>query len=321
MKKRLLCGFLAAITLFSVSLPAGAVSLNDREDIGGESAEDIAVDKYTINFDMPMQLANGEMTASEEAAVVAAHNQAATVEAKEYVRDLNLQDAGLEFIETSCLNELDRLAECDDFVLTSYTVRVPAGALSSNKSVPFEDLSYYGEYAGIDFYYYYYSEASGTRSYEKTTSKARQWFQNLVDLILCFADAEITVPITLVKQEMGNPYGYVPNTKAYCKYGFNVNIETRGIYTKYTTLLPTPHTTYEEVSSGQIGHLYPGIIYFPVQSPEYDYSYSIDLGYKGAVYTPYYKDKDRQLKDAFNGLNGAYIHRKVMDYPSSYYWG
>lgn len=258
----------------------------------------------------------------EAETVVIAHNQEAANTAKEYVQSLNLQDVGLEFIEKSCLKELDRLSECDDFTLTSYTVLVPEGALSSRtRSVPFKDLTYYGTYAGRDFYFYYYSETRGTINYKKTTPRAKQWFQNVVDLVLCFADAKTTVPLTLVKQAMGNPYGYVPKDAAYCEYGFNVNIRTRGIYTNYTTLLPTPHTTYEEVCSGQIGHLYPGVVYYPVESPKYKYSYSIDLGYQGAVYTPYFHDKNQQLKDAYSGFNGASIHRKVMAYKSSYYWG
>lgn len=270
--KRSVCLLLAITTFMEIVIPsAAATSLEDNLKGSAVTSveEKVDCDKYTITFDKPEILkittdTNSKLNSDEVTKkVILEHNKNVTLEAKDFVLSLKLPEVNLEFIEASCLNELDEMSKFTDFVITSYTVLVPTGALKAReRSVPFENLTYYGKYAGINFYFYYYSETGGTVNYKKTSKKANQWFNNLVDLVLCFADAEITVPITLVKQATGNP-------SAYCEYGFNVNIRTRGIYTKYTTLLPSPHTTYEEVYSGQIGHLYPGIVYYPVQSPQY----------------------------------------------------
>lgn len=285
-------------------------------------------DKYTITFDelpeaLDVDYSQDEL-ANYENTIVLNHNKEATEKAKDYVHSLNLSDVNLEFIEASCLNELNDLSNISNFALESYTVLVPAGALnasSNKKDVSFDKLTYYGTYANRDFYTYVYSETSGSTEYKKTSNKLEQWFKNTVDLFLCFCDAEVTVPITLVRQMMNCPSNYVPKKAAYLEYYFNVNIRTRGIYTKYTTLLPKPHTTYEQVTSGQSGKLYPFVIIHPCDSPKYKGSYNVELGYKKTVYTPYYSNKDHQLKEAYAAFSGgSKIHRKIMSYSSSYYW-
>lgn len=323
--KKYLSILLSCAVILNISAPALAF------DAGGKSvaSEEIPdCDKYKITFDLPVEELKNGYSAREleeyETTVVKNHNEQVAEQAKDFVLSLGLADANLDFIEDSCLQELDEIANVTDYLLTSYTVRVPKGALSSeaslNSTAPLDSLTYYGTYANRDFYYYYFSESTGSTEYKKTTSQCKLWAQNLLDLVLCFADAGITVPYTYVKQAMGNPIGYTPNDKAYSSFYFNVNITSRGIYTEYRTL-PSMTVTYQQVTSGQIGHLYPFVIYHPVQSPTYLGSYNIELGYQGAVYTPNFKDKDKQLKEAYNAfIGGVEYHYKVMDYKRSYYW-
>lgn len=294
---------------------------------------DTACDKYTINFELPAEKLIENYSQAElqtyEDTVVLSHNAIAAENAKEFVQSLNLPQHGLEFIYESCISELDDISQATDYILKSYTVRVPKNSLYQGEAaiaqdtVPFEDLTYYGSYGGRDFYYYYYSESAHSTEYKRVSSRLGQWFSNMVDLILCFADANITVPVTLLKQTMGAPSGYTPNSQAYAEFYFNVNIMSRGIYTKYTTLLPTPHTTYDQVTSGQIGHLYPFVVFHPVDSPTYNGTYNLELGYQGPVYTPNFSNKDVQLEEAWMAFNGSIgnWHKKVMNYQSSYYWG
>lgn len=336
MSKRALSFFLTLIMAFQCCNFAFAISTDDTTKYDqpeeGDTTNEVDCNKFTITFEHTPKdylsargdsiMLNSFPTSKQYEAATLAHNADATNEAKRFVESLNLSESDYGFIEESCISQLDDLSKNSNFALTSYSVLVPKSLNSTNnKHVPFEDLTYYGTYAGNDYYYYFYSEVDGTVNYRKTSTRAKEWFKRTVELILCFGDARITVPYTLVLQSMNNPYGYEPNSKAYCDYCFNVNIRTRGIYTKHTAI-PSMKTVYSEVTSGQIGQLYPGIVYYPVESPKYNVSYSINLGYRGNVYTPFFKDKDTQLREANNAnLGGISIHRKVMDYPSSYYWG
>lgn len=311
--KKIVSILLVVSMIISTSISALAV-----ENEIPKQEDQMEYNKFTISFALPEERLAENSTQSEisnyERTIVATHNANAAEQAKDFVLSLNLPAFNLDFIESSCLRELNEITNSTDFILTSYTVRVPKGAMQS-RSVPFDDLTYYGSYGGRDFYFYYYSETKGTTQYKKTSKRMIDWFSNIVDLVLCFASAEFTVPLTIVRQQTG--YDYTLNNEAYAEYFFDVNIESRGIYALYN------NSRYEEVTSGQIGHLYPYIVYYPLQRPEMPGSISIDFGYQGPVYTTNFSNRDVQLKNAWMAYNGSIgnWHLKVMDYKSSYYWG
>lgn len=325
MKKRALSFFLTLCMSFT--LITSAFSAEPTLNCASSTDEEVSYDRYTITFDLPLQQLSLTRTDADvlqyEQDVVLPHNQRAAKTASEYVKSLGLSSHNLSFIEESCLSELDAISGDSDYVLTSYTVLVPQGGLSTQSNydtMPLSELSYYGTYANQDFYFYTFSESEQSTEYKRVSNRMQAFFDSLINLFLCFGPAEVTVPATILKSEF--PTGYTPNSQAYCEYYFNVNIRTRGIYTKYY-VASTGSYRYDMVTSQQYGHLYPFLIYHPVDSPTYKGAYVYDLGWQGAAHTPHYSDKDWQLQNAYNVFHGSLINvnQKVMDYSTSYYWG
>lgn len=329
MKKRVISLLLALVMCLSLCTNVFAMEKPVNEiDL---SSDDIPCDKYTITFDLPQAKLPADFSKDDlisyEKNIVLPHNQCSAQKAIEYVESLHLPDYNLAFIEESCLAELETISIASDYVLTSYTVLVPVGALStpavassnSHGTMPLADLTYYGTYANRDFYYYTFSESTTSTEYKRTSNRMVAYFNQLIDLVLCFLDVDITVPVTLIRN--GLPSGYTPNSSAYCEYYFNVNTRTRGIYTKYYVISSGTYR-YDMVTSQQYGHLYPFIVYHPVDSPRYNGSYDIELGWQGVAHTPNYSNKTWQLQHAYNVFQGSTsnVHQRVMDYPWSYYW-
>ena len=109
---------------------------------------------------------------------------------------LNLSEQRLAALEAACLNELDTMANLEGVTLHEYTVLVP-----KNRALSY---TYYGAYHGVPFYTSLSSKKEIT--YEKndigTGQKILQWSSAAVNLFMCFAGKEISLPWAVVSSNL-----------------------------------------------------------------------------------------------------------------------
>ena len=310
MKKRII-SIVVCLSMLISTMPAIAsdVQLNlvennyeDQAIISKQNSDvhTITFEESTLSGNTSRALANSSISYEEaQAQLVKNHNIAAVEKAKDYVESLHLAEAGLEYIEEFCLNELDYYMNIEDAQLLSYTVYTPKSPLSSSLSET--DMLYFGTYGGLDFYFYYPSEAELKTNVKKQTSTSvlQYWVNNILNCIMSFSGTEVSVAWSVFRTLMGAPQQYKVTTGAFTENYANLNIKTRCIYEEnYSKVL----------SSQQFANVYPYMVFHPVDSPTYLGSYNYDCGYQGMVYSRKYKDNVTDLcKEAWQIYYGTLV--------------
>jgi hypothetical protein len=295
--KKLLSALCAVCMIMTMTTSAfAAVSTSDNGNPG-------EYDEFTISFPSPAKSENKPSVMSVENI-----NDENITTAQAYVQSLNLKNLGYQYIEDSCINQLETFKEDDDTVLTSYTVLVP----KTRAATPTQ----YGTYKGKTFYSAEYS--SYTKEFNKksfsTKAKLQQWANATVNLTMCFVDARITVPFTIFSSLMGvNQYTIKDN--AYIEYYFNLSARCRGIYVKNTL------GEFQMVTSGEYGTAKPFTIFHPVDTSV------------GGAYVTNFNAKSVATRDFYNAtimMSDAYdwytwgdsptLYIKFTDYPPTIEW-
>ena len=217
--KKVLCVLLSLMMLLSMSITTFASEITDE----GFCMDNY--DQYTINL-------------SDAARHTRSMSENTIDNAISYVKSLNLNDAGYAYIEKACLKELDSYKD-DDVVLESYTVLVPKARAKS----------YYGTYLNSDYYYEYTSvsdmrrETNGAEKGASNASKWDNWILGVMDLAMCFATKEWSIPYTIIRAITG-----VSSTSAVHYGSYNQYVEQ---FTNTVT-----RTIYKEKSGGQLDPCY-----------------------------------------------------------------
>ena len=315
MMKKAISVLLATTLCASLATPAFATAeLNEVSYSFEEFKKD--VDAHTITFG-ESTLPETEMRTSSlsslnydevQKAISREHNAVVVEEAKEYVRSLNLHEAGLGFIEKSCIAELESYASLEDAQILSYTVYTPkmdnSAALNQRSSPAEPELTYLGTYQARDFYTYFPSSLSTKTNVKKNTNKSKlqQWVDCIINCTLVFAPIEVNAVWATFQNKMGAPDQYTVQTSAFTESYCNLNIYTRGVYTKFG------NGAYDMVTSQQYAQTYPYMIFHPVDSPKYDEFYGHSFGYKGNVYSNKYKNSANDLcKEAWQVFYGSLV--------------
>lgn len=106
----------------------------------------------------------------------------------------------VSYIEEDCLNELDCYRDNGVF-LESYIVLIPKTRTKC----------YYGTYLNYDYYYEYTSvsnmrrEMNGAKKRASNESQWNSWMLGTLDLGICFATWQRSVPYTIVRAVIGVP--------------------------------------------------------------------------------------------------------------------
>lgn len=198
--------------------------------------------------------------------------------------------------------------EESDGILTSYTVLVP--------KVQSRSMNYYGSKNSVDFYYDWYSSYS--KEYKKNklsgSKNMKQWVDGAINLVMCFADAKVTVPWTIFQSLMGAPSKYSIKDSAYTENYFNLSAKCRGLYAKKNNSLKL-------IFSSETGKAAPFSIFHPVDT-NYSGAYTYNNSPK-TVSTKDFNNKDRQLTIAYNWYYHGYsspLYHKLSEVAPSYIW-
>ena len=257
--------------------------------------------KYTISFPSARELETAMEADNAKNIDDKSRDLINTSAAKAYVSSLNLSSGGWECIEKACLEQLDSLAAESDGTLISYSVLVPSNSNGSIAQPTSTSITSFGSYNGVQFYSNIYS--SYTKEYKKNSITARDkiksWGSGAIDLVLCFATPQVTVPFTVIKTAMGAPASYTVKDSAYVDYYFNLISNCRGIYSKNT------NGSYRMLTSSEKGSVAPAVLFHPVDG---NYPTLITKNFsKKAVATSSYDDRNWQLQVAYNQYsNNAY---------------
>ena len=159
---------------------------------------------------------------------------------------LNLSEQGLADLEAACLNELDAMANLEGIPLHEYTVLVP-----KNRALSY---TYYGAYHGVPFYTSFSIKKEIT--YEKndigTGQKILQWSSAAVNLFMCFAGKEVSLPWAVVSSNL--PSNFTVRLTDWTDYYANAEAITRSIYAK-------SGSAYLHVYSREYGNFRPYLVY------------------------------------------------------------
>ena len=217
--KRFVCLILSLSLALIISLPVAAS--NNLENDHSYREEDY--EKYTIDFNNTDAVMFSNQNRSSGLT-----NEDRIELAIEYVESLELESMGYEHIEEACLSELEEY-RMNGVILDKYSVLVPL----NTRSV----LSYFGTYAGDDFYYSYTSEADfrvekmGTKMSAKNESDWHYWINGAINLVLCFVNYKFTVPYTLITTVTGVPGTSQIHYESYNEYVTQyTNVVTRNVY-------------------------------------------------------------------------------------------
>ena len=145
--------------------------------------------------------------------------------AVEYVQSLDLASSGYEYIEQSCLDELQAYEDAG-VELEYYAVLVPNGTASTDY--------WYGTYNGVDFYYSYtsVSDFNMTKSGKSLdASDLKKWVEGAFNFILGFACTEYSIAYSLFSAATSGSH-VTYETGSSFKYIFQFyEVRTRAIYT------------------------------------------------------------------------------------------
>lgn len=322
MKKFIAC-FLTLMTMASLCMPTFAVA-QDNSDSACYTPMDeewaMVADSYKITFDRDTITENDEMMLAENESpndydevqkeLAREHNANVAEQAKNFVRALNLSDKNFGYIEEFCLEELDYYASMEDAQLISYTVYTPKQKSGSKSSPTESDLMYFGTYQTRDFYFFYPSEAVTTTNIKKQSTKSilQQWAKAILSVLLSYngGGAE-TISVTTTWSDIMSisslPANYTVTNEAKSESYCDVEVHTRGIYTKYG------NGDYEMVTSQQYGVVYPFVNFYPADRPNYPGCISYDYGYQGIVTSPRFNDGTTELcKEAWQKFYGSTVY-------------
>lgn len=240
--------------------------------------------RYTVDFSEENK-ENSNMVCSTDS------NEMKIARAIEFVESLELDERGFEYIEQSCLAQLNDFANQKDISLESYTVLVP----KTTNTTP----QYFGTYKGFTFYSAYYSEyvatVHGPTSYPDNKQTMIDFVAGVLDYILLLADQQISVSFTLLSTVMNDPKNYEVTTSAHFKSIFSIEANCRGIYTKTGA-----NNSYVMYYSSEDGYMFPQVIFFPNAKGERP-SVTLDLP-KEYVAMPNFSDKEYQMKQAYDWI-------------------
>ena len=231
MKKRILSLLLAAVSAFSLSLPALAV----EPDVADTYDDLDEYDQYTISFKHSVMRVMDADTFQDDIDA-----------AKSYVESLNLEEQNLGYISEACLAQLDELAFVPDCVLNEYTVLVP----KTRAATP----TYYGTESGVDFYSTLTSRADyQVKKMSATGSNLTRWVKSVVDLVMTFLDVpELTIPWSVVNGIASSNYEVYKDdiVEAWAA----LSPVTRTIYVK-------EGTSFKAITNSEFGEVNPYLSY------------------------------------------------------------
>lgn len=138
-------------------------------------------DTYTINLEVNSDIYYSEYASKE--AVCENIDKAIN-----FVKDLNLEEKGFEYIEEACLTELEDYKDCG-VTLKQYTVLTPKNGLAN-----------FGVLNGNQYYWTDTSISVGTKSWLKNCSEtgmsSKDWINMVGSLLFVFASHEALIPIS-----------------------------------------------------------------------------------------------------------------------------
>lgn len=291
--KKTVSMLLSLIMLFSLSVPTFANA--------AESDAEFCIDNYiqhTINFhdtNPNMRAANGDTI---DAAIA-------------YVKSLELSDIGYSHIEEACLKELDGYKD-DDIILESYTVLVPKTRTKY----------YFGTYLNHDYYYEYTSvsdmrrETNGAEKGASNESQWDHWILGLMDLGMCFAEWEWSVPYSIVRTVTG-----VPSTSAVYYGSHNQYVEQFTNTVTRTVFKERSSNNFDPSYQDQTSSLRVKLYFCPVGTA-FDSDYiEINTVFNGTVRAnTLTKDQILSVANVYSNHGAAMIYR-VSSHRVTEKWG
>ena len=223
---------LLVLTLFANLTFAMAIDSENTHQTCSTNADEIDLNdyiQYTIDFPVKSDTLSAGSVTSDNSNVMAQHKNN-VYNAMEYVKSLHLVEQGYASIEKSCLENLETYLSDDfstDSILTSYTVIVPKSG---------SGMSYYGTWAGRDFYNRTYSMArfrESSMEWESTPNIIFNWVAGAVNLLFCWAPKSLSIPFTLVSTALGcTPSGGEIATDDAWEIYYSVSLVNRDILTE-----------------------------------------------------------------------------------------
>ena len=200
-----------SLLLSIVSVPSFASEVDVEEDDFDVSR----YNQYTISFSENNRVRSIATTTTVDEAIA-------------YVQSLDLSENGYDYIEESCLAELEQY-KLDEVELEDYTVLIPKARAKS----------FYGTYSDKDFYYEYTSvankrrETNGIAKNSSNADKWKKWILGTTDLAMSFATAKWSIPYTLIRSVTGVSSASAVYNGSRNQYVEQfTNTKTRSIYRK-----------------------------------------------------------------------------------------
>lgn len=288
--KKFICMCLSVLFVSSVCIP---VLGNDEIDLYTN------YNWSTINFDDSEEINGRSVQDNIDKAI-------------EYVQSLNLSENGYSYIEEACLEELETYKE-NDVLLTSYTVLTPKTRATEQ---------YFGSVGNNDFYVTYTSVGDfmirhdGDIKSKSSEPVWRMWVNGAIDVLMCFLEKEVAIPITLINSVLGlesqNDFDYGSYNRYTVKF---FKVKTRSI------LGTSGSSGVKKVAySDQEGEADYFIEFCPVGHFK-QASYQIFEDYENPVETPNPRDKNSILTSANAYYNrGTKITWRFADYELYEKW-
>lgn len=309
MKKRIFSLVLALVMCVGLAVPAFAEM--DQASIEAVQSEKPLYDRHTIAFNTA-ETAYCMEDESDTSTIAQTNIEAA----KEYVLSLDLGEQGYDYVEESCLAQLEDFSTTDGFILESYTVLTPKNAAATPQ--------YYGTYKGFTFYSADFSETTANgvdKTYEigsGNKDNIAKFMKGTLDWIITFANWDVASFNYMLLCQILNTPDYVVSTKDLIQEGFKIDpLIARGIYTK-----SGPNDGYVRYYSSERGTCYPNLVYRPSASGKFTQAYN----FAGkTVKTPNYDDKTYQMQQAYDWIFYAgheKPHRSTLaNQEAKYRWG
>lgn len=309
MKKRIMSLVLALVMCMGLAAPAFAVV--EQNAVDASQLEEPLYERHTIEFDASAALYSLDGESDTQANIEAA---------KEYVRSLNLSEQGFDYIEESCLSQLEGFSEIEDFSLESYTVLTPKNVAATPQ--------YYDTYKGFRFYTADYSEYVSMCKTKPKYAIGKMDKQTLYDFFnevvnwgfTLFGNQVTCLAYTTLCDALGalsTDYIIFDGDMIEEIYKIDPTI-ARGIYTK-----SGPNNSFVRYYSSERGTCYAQIVYYSCM-PGTPGATTIDFD-PVDVTMPNYDNKTYQMEQAYNWIMYAgteYPYRKnvlVKEVPG-YCW-
>lgn len=292
MTKKIISFLLMLSMCFSMMVTAFAEPVTNENTANSDSLS--AYDQYVIVMNRDSLRSNNTSFGENGAKTKNISYGASLNNAVEYVQSLNLASKGYEYIEQSCLDELQAYKSAG-VELEYYAVLVPNGTAATDYK--------YGTYNGVTFYYSYTSVSDFSMTkYGKSlnASDLNKWVQGAFNLILGFACKEYSIAYSLFSAATpGSQVTYQTGSSFMYIFQF-FDVRTRAIYTYDSG-------TKRTVITDQRGTTNLSTLFIPAggKLPSLETSWANRVSV-----TSYFNDLNRNLQRAY--LN--YVHK------GSEYW-